>query len=145
MTIADSDPAAGAITLVMQAIGKGTQALAAIGPGQSYLDVVGPLGKDRDIHGPGKTVCCVCGGLGLAPMFPQMKAHHDAGNRLISILGARDASLLFWQDKVEAISDRVIYTTDNGSFGRKGFAAQVLDDVIAGGERIDEVIAIGPV
>lgn len=145
LTIADSNAARGTISLVMQEIGQGTKALAAIEPGQAYLDVVGPLGKDREAHGPGKTIACVSGGVGLAPMFPQMKAHHEAGNRVISILGARDVSLLFWQDKVEAISDRVIYTTDNGSFGRKGFAAQVLDELITGGEHIDEVIAIGPV
>ncbi|NUM52265.1 MAG: NADPH-dependent glutamate synthase [Candidatus Hydrogenedentes bacterium] len=145
LTIADSNAASGTITLVMQEIGKGTKALAAVEPGQAYLDVVGPLGKDREIHGPGRTICCVCGGVGLAPMFPQMKAHHEAGNRLISILGARDASLLFWQDKVEAISDKVCYATDDGSFGRKGFAAQALDELVRGGEGIDEVIAIGPV
>ena len=145
LTIADSDAAAGTITLVMQEIGKGTKGLAQIEAGQAYLDVVGPLGKDRVAHGPGRTVCCVCGGLGLAPMFPQMKAHRAAGNRLISILGARDASLLFWQDKVEAVSDQVIYTTDNGSFGRKGYAANVLEELVAKGEKIDEVIAIGPV
>lgn len=145
LTIADSDAARGTITLVMQEIGKGTRALGAFQPGQAYENVVGPLGKDREIHGPGKTICCVCGGVGLAPMFPQMKAHHAAGNRLISILGARDVSLLFWQGKVEAISDRTIVTTDNGSIGRKGYAAQVLDELITGGEKIDEVIAIGPV
>jgi len=145
LTIADSSPARGSITLVMQEIGKGTKALGAFLPGQAYLDVVGPLGKNTEIHGPGKTICCVCGGVGLAPMFPQMKAHHAAGNRVISILGARDVSILFWREKVEAISDQVFYTTDNGSFGRKGFATQVLDEIITGGEHIDEVIAIGPV
>ncbi|MBX7255902.1 MAG: NADPH-dependent glutamate synthase [Candidatus Hydrogenedentes bacterium] len=145
LTIADSNPDEGTITLVMQEIGLGTKNLAAFEVGQHYIDVVGPLGKDRDIHGPGKTICCVCGGLGLAPMFPQMKAHHSAGNRVISILGARNASLLFWQDKAAAVSDRVIVTTDDGSSGQKGYAAQVLDDLVKAGERIDEVIAIGPV
>ncbi|MFO1531721.1 MAG: NADPH-dependent glutamate synthase [Kiritimatiellia bacterium] len=145
LTIANSDADAGTITLVMQAIGKGTKNLANVEVGQTYLDVVGPLGKDRVAHGPGRTVCCVCGGVGLAPMFPQMKAHRAAGNRLISILGARDASLLFWRDKVEAVSDVVHVTTDNGSAGRKGYAATVLEELITGGEKIDEVIAIGPV
>lgn len=145
LTIADSDADRGTITLVMQEIGKGTRALGAVEPGDTYLNVVGPLGKDREIHGPGKTICCACGGVGLAPMFPQIRAHHDAGNRVITILGARDVSLLFWQEKVEAISDVVIITTDNGSFGRKGFAADVLDELIVNGEKIDEVIAIGPV
>ncbi len=145
LTIADSDADAGTITLVMQEIGKGTKDLGAVEPGQGYQNVVGPLGKDTQIHGPGRTICCVCGGVGLAPMFPQMKGHRKAGNKVISILGARDESLLFWQDKVEQVSDEIHVTTDNGSAGRKAYAATVLDELIAGGETIDEVIAIGPV
>ena len=145
LTIADSDPERGSVTLVMQEIGAGTRALASFEVGQAYQDVVGPLGKDRIPHGDKKTVCCVCGGLGLAPMYPQMKAHHRVGDRVISILGARNTSLLFWQEKVAAISDVMIVTTDDGSSGRQGYAAQVLDELVSNGEHIDEVIAIGPV
>ena len=145
LTIADSDAQAGTITLVMQEIGKGTLKLGAFEEGESYADVVGPLGKDRNVDGASKTVVCVAGGLGVAPMYPQTKAHHDAGNRVISIIGARTQSLFFWQDRMEAVSDRVLYSTDDGSFGHHGFATQLLEELINDGESIDEVIAIGPV
>jgi glutamate synthase (NADPH) small chain len=145
LTIADSDAANGTITLVMQEIGKGTTKLGKLEEGDALLDLVGPLGKDREIPQGGKTICCLAGGLGVAPMYPQTKACHAAGNRVISIIGARNKSLLFWTDRMEAASDKVLYSTDDGSFGHHGFATQLLDDLIAGGETIDEVIAIGPV
>jgi glutamate synthase (NADPH/NADH) small chain len=144
LTIADSDAKRGTITLVMQEVGRGTQKLGAYEKGDSYIDVVGPLGKHREIP-TGKTVCCVSGGLGLAPMFPQTKACRAAGNKVISIVGARNKSLMFWQDKIEKVSDRTLYSTDDGSFGHHGFATQLLDQLVAEGEKIDEVIAIGPV
>ena len=145
LTIADSDPAKGTITLVMQEVGKGTVKLGAFEEGEAYRDVVGPLGKAREVAAGGRTVCCVSGGLGVAPMFPHTKAYHDAGNRVISIIGARTQSLFFWQDRVAAVSDQVLYATDDGSFGHHGFATQVLEKLIDEGTQIDEVIAIGPV
>jgi len=145
LTIADSDAEKGTITLVLQEIGQGTMKLGAFNEGEALVDVVGPLGKARDITEGGKTVCCVSGGVGLAPMFPQTKACHEAGNRVISIIGARTESLFFWKDRVAAVSDEVHYATDDGSFGFHGFATQILEDLIQGGEKIDEVIAIGPV
>ncbi len=144
LTIADSDAAAGTVTLVMQEIGKSTQKLGTFEEGESYLDVVGPLGHDREIP-TGKTICCVSGGLGVAPMYPQTKACFDAGNRVISIIGARSKSLFFWQDRMEAKSEKVYYATDDGSFGHHGFATQILEKLIQEGEKFDEVIAIGPV
>ena len=145
LTIADSDPERGVIMLVLQEIGKGTLQLGAMEEGDTFLDVVGPLGKDREIAGPGKTVCCVAGGVGVAPMYPQTKAHHEAGNRVISIMGARSKPLLFWQDRMEAVSEKVLYSTDDGSFGHHGFAADLVEQLIQDGENFDEVIAIGPV
>ena len=145
LTIADSDPARGTITLVMQEIGAGTMKLGAVEEGGCLLDVVGPLGKDRNIEGGGRTICCVAGGLGVAPMYPQTKAYHDAGNKVISIVGARTRSLLFWQDRMERVSDRVLYSTDDGSFGHHGFATELLEKLIADEGKPDEVIAIGPV
>jgi len=145
LTIADSDAQAGTITLVMQEIGKGTQKLGEFEAGDSFMDIVGPLGKDRHIEGGGLTIACVSGGLGVAPMYPQTKAYHDSGNKVISIIGARNKSLLFWQDKMEAASDRTEYCTDDGSFGVKMFAAQMLEKLIQEGEKFDEVVAIGPV
>ena len=145
LTIADSDADAGAITLVMQEVGRGTIKLGAFNEGESYLDVVGPLGKNREFPGGGKTICCVSGGLGVAPMFPQTKACHELGNRVISIIGARNKGLFFWQDRIAAVSDEVHYITDDGSSGRKGFATQILEELVQKGGKIDEVIAIGPV
>ena len=145
LTIADSDADAGTITLVMQEIGRGTTKLGVLNEGDSLLDVVGPLGKDRAITGGGHTVYCLAGGLGVAPMYPQTKAHHLAGNRVVSIIGARTKDLLFWQERMAAVSDEVLYSTDDGSFGHHGFATQLLEERIQQGEKIDEVIAIGPV
>lgn len=145
LTIADSDGKAGTITLVLQEVGKGTLKLGALKQGESLLDVVGPLGKDRPFHGGGLNICCVSGGLGVAPMYPQTKAHKEAGNRVISIVGARNTSLFFWQDRIADVSDETYYITDDGSSGRKGFATQILEELIQKGEKFDEVIAIGPV
>ena len=145
LTIADSDAERGTITLVMQEVGKGTTKLGALEKGEALLDVVGPLGKNREIPSGGKTICCVSGGLGVAPMYPQTKACHLAGNRVISIIGARTQSLLFWQDRMEAMSDETLYSTDDGSFGHHGYATDLLEGLVERGETIDEVIAIGPV
>jgi len=145
LTIADSDPDKGTITLVMQEVGQGTIKLGAFAEGEAYRDVVGPLGKAREVTAGGRTVCCVSGGLGVAPMLPHTKAYHETGNRVISIIGARSESLFFWQDQVAAVSDQVLYATDDGSFGHHGFATQVLEKLIDDGTQIDEVIAIGPV
>ncbi len=145
LTIADSDSQRGAVTLVMQEVGAGTFKLACFNEGDRLADVVGPLGKNRPIEGPGKVVCCVAGGLGVAPIYPQAKAHFQAGNRVISIVGARTKSLLFWQDRMEAVSEAVYYSTDDGSFGHHGYATEILERLIAEGERFDEVVAVGPV
>jgi glutamate synthase (NADPH/NADH) small chain len=145
LTIADSDADAGTVTLVLQEVGKGTIKLGARNEGERYLDVVGPLGKDRPFPAGGKTICCVSGGLGVAPMYPQTKEYHVLGNRVISIIGARNKELFFWQDRIAAVSDEVHYITDDGSSGRKGFATQILEELVQKGEKIDEVVAIGPV
>ncbi|MEA3364470.1 MAG: NADPH-dependent glutamate synthase, partial [Candidatus Hydrogenedentes bacterium] len=145
LTIADSHPEKGTITLVMQEVGKGTIQLGTLEENDEIHDVVGPLGHEREITGPGKNICCVAGGVGLAPMYPQMKAHHEAGNRVVSIIGARNKSLLFWKERTKAVSDKVLYSTDDGSFGRHGFATQLLQQLIEEGETLDEVIAVGPV
>lgn len=144
LTIADSDAEKGSITLVMQVIGHGTKRLSKLQEGDSFLDIVGPLGKGREIKEGGRTICCVAGGLGVAPLYPQTKAYHEAGNKVISIIGSRNKDLFFWQDRMEAVSDKVLYSTDDGSFGHHGYATQLLEQLINEGEKIDEVIAIGP-
>jgi ferredoxin--NADP+ reductase len=89
-------------------------------------------------------VVCVSGGYAVAPIMPIARAMKEAGNRVISIVGARTKELLFWTDKVAAVSDRLIVTTDDGSYGRKGLVTEPLKELLEGAEKIDRVIAIGP-
>jgi len=145
LTIADSDEDHGSITLVVQEVGTTTAKIATLEEGDSFLDVVGPLGKDREFPSENKTYCFVSGGLGVAPVYPQTKECFKNGNRVISILGARSEDLLFWTERVEAVSHETYYATDDGSVGRKGFATQILEDLILDGVPIDETVAIGPV
>ncbi len=145
LTIADSDAERGTLTIVFQEVGKSTFKLGKMEEGSAIPDIVGPLGVGRDIEDGGKTVCCVAGGLGVAPMYPQTKAYHEAGDKVITIIGARNESLYFWRDRMEAVSDRVLYSTDDGSYGHHGFATELLEQLIENGENIDEVVAIGPV
>jgi ferredoxin--NADP+ reductase len=143
LTVADADPDKGTITMVFQEVGKTTMALGMLETGDSLRDLVGPLGHDRKIP-DNKHIVCVAGGIGIAPIHFQAKAMHAAGNHITTIMGARNVELLFWQDRMEAISDRVLYCTDDGTFGTHGFVTDVLGGLIEAGDRIDEVDAIGP-
>jgi ferredoxin--NADP+ reductase len=144
LTIANRDPGRGTITIVAQEVGKTTEMLNALDVGDEIHDLAGPLGKPTEIP-TGKTVVCVGGGIGNAVVWPQVQALKEAGNKVIAILGARTKELLILEDEITAIADQVIVTTDDGSYGRKGMVTHALDDLIEGGERIDEVITIGPV
>lgn len=146
LTIAHRDPARGTITIVAQEVGHTTHLLNALRPGDEILDLAGPLGKPTDIPRGGKTVCCVGGGIGNAVVWPQVQALKEAGNRVIAILGARTKDLLILEKEVAAYCDRVLVTTDDGSYGRKGLVTDALKELIdSGAEKIDEVITIGPV
>ena len=144
LTIANRNPDKGTITLVFQEVGKSTEQLGTLDVGDEIHDLAGPLGKPTDIP-TGKTVVCVGGGIGNAVVWPQVQALKEAGNKVIAILGARTKDLLILEDEITAIADEVIVTTDDGSYGRKGMVTHALDDLIEGGEKVDEVIAIGPV
>lgn len=144
LTLANTNAEKGTITLVFQEVGKTTEMLGALEVGQEIHDLAGPLGKATEIP-VGKTVVCVGGGIGNAVVWPQIKALKEAGNRTIAILGARNKALLILEDEIRALADEVIVTTDDGSYGRKGMVTHALDDLIDGGEKIDEVITIGPV
>ena len=144
LTIADFDRAEGTITLVVQTLGASTLKMARLGVGDRILDVVGPLGKPSHIEKFG-TVVCVGGGVGIAPVHPIARALREAGNKVISIIGARTRELLFWEEEMRAVSDELHVTTDDGSYGRKGFVTQVLEELIAGNGGPDLVFAIGPV
>lgn len=143
LTIADANPEAGTITLISQSVGKTTYQLAEKQVGEKLQDLVGPLGLPTHIEKWG-TVVSVGGGIGIAPIYPITRAMQAAGNYLITILGARSKNLLILEDEMRRVSDEVIITTDDGSYGRKGFVTEALKNLIAEREKIDQVITIGP-
>jgi len=143
LTFADFDPDEETITIVFQPVGKSTLQLAELNEGDSVLDIIGPLGHASKIEKVG-TAMVIGGGTGIACVYPIGRALKNAGNKLISIIGARTAELLFWQDELKDISDQLLITTDDGSCGWKGFVTDELDRLIAAGRRIDVVFAIGP-
>ena len=142
LTIADVDPAAGTITLVVQEVGKTTMEMGTMQEGDS-IAVVGPLGKPTHIENWG-TCVCIGGGAGIAPMLPIARALKQAGNRVVSILGGRTRDLIIMRPEMEGASHEVIYTTDDGSFGRKGLVTHALQEHIAARGKPDVVFAIGP-
>lgn len=142
LTIADADPDAGTITLVIQAIGDSTRKICALNPGDSLHDVVGPLGRATHIEKFGTVVCCG-GGVGVAPLLPIIKAMKQAGNKVISVLAARTRDLIILRDQVAEYSDEVIIMTDDGSDGRKGLVTDGVESVIQR-EHVDLVVTIGP-
>ncbi len=143
LTIADSDPRAGTITMVFQEVGRSTYELGTLGVGDAIADIVGPLGTPRDIK-PLGVVACVAGGVGVAPMYPEARAFHALGTRVVSFIGAQTKDMLIFRDRMEAVSDEVHYSTDDGSFGHHGFVTDLLRRSLLDGLRPDEVVAIGP-
>jgi ferredoxin--NADP+ reductase len=144
LTIVDSNPEQGTITLIIQGVGKSTRQLNAMQAGDMIQDLVGPLGKASDIKFYG-TVVVVGGGVGAAVAFPTAKALKEAGNKTISIVGARNKELIILEKELEEICDISYITTDDGSYGIKGFVTQKLQALIDTGEKIDFVLAIGPI
>ena len=143
LTIADTDPAAGTVTLVIQAVGKSTHEMMGLPQGASVPDLVGPLGEASRIVCRSKVVL-VGGGLGVAPVYPQAKAHQAAGSFIICILGFRTRDLVFWEDRYRAISDEMVIATDDGSYGMRGLVTDALRDVLARHPDVEEVMAVGP-
>jgi ferredoxin--NADP+ reductase len=143
LTIADADPKAGTVTIVVQAIGKTTMLLSMLEVGDSILDVVGPLGKPSEIEKFGTTVV-VSGSVGTAMAYPTARELKRAGNKVISIVGARSKDLLVLEDEVRAVSDETYVVTDDGSYGQKGLVTDKLKELVAGGE-VNYVLAVGPV
>lgn len=144
LTIADFDRAAGTITLIFQEVGRTTRQLGAKVAGDSLLDLAGPLGKATHMGNFGNVVC-IGGGIGVAPVYPIARAYRQAGNKVTSIIGARSADLLILEQQMAAVSDKLYITTDDGSKGHKGLVVDPLKEMIAAGEKIDLVMAIGPV
>ncbi len=144
LTIVDSDNEAGTITIVVQEVGRTSSLLCQKGKGDKILDLVGPLGKPTHIENFG-TAVCVGGGIGTAVVLPISAALKEAGNEVLSIVGARNKDLLILEDEITEASTKLLVTTDDGSYGHHGFVTGVLEDLIKDGRKIDIVIAIGPV
>lgn len=144
LTIADSDPVVGTITIVFQVVGDTTKLLSTFNVGDSILDVVGPLGHPTHIENFG-TAVCIGGGLGIALVQPIAEALHDAGNQVISIISARNKDLLILEDEMRGLSSELKIATDDGSKGHHGFPTQILQDMINKEDKIDIVFAVGPV
>src|SRR3989337_3272039 len=144
LTIVDSDNNDGTITIIMQEVGKSTAMLGNMIPGDTILDVVGPLGKPTHIENFGIAVC-IGGGIGTAPVYPIVKALKEAGNKVVSIIGARTKELLILEDEMKKTSDELFVTTDDGSYGHHGFVTQILQKLINEQRKIGIVVGIGPV
>jgi ferredoxin--NADP+ reductase len=144
LTIADSDPEKGTITIIVQGIGKTTMELNSLNAGDSILDVVGPLGKPSHIENFG-TAVSIGGGVGTAIAYPTAVALKQAGNETISIIGGRSKEFVILEDEMKKVCDEVYPTTDDGSYGYHGFVTQKLKDLIDSGKKIDFVLAIGPI
>ncbi len=143
LTLATWDRKEGSITLIFQEIGVSTKKLGTLQPGDSILNIAGPLGSPSCIRNYG-TVAVVCGGIGTAAAYPITKALKEAGNRVITIIGARNEKLLVLENEMSQISDERYISTDDGSKGHKGFVSEVLKSLIDKGYKFDIAYAIGP-
>lgn len=143
LTIADFDRNNGTITMIFQVVGKTTIHLSSLKAGDELLDFIGPLGNPAHIENFG-TVVMVGGGVGVAPVFPQARAFREAGNKVISVIGARSANLLLWEDRMREVSDELFITTDDGTKGHHGFVTDIVKKILENGTKVDRVVAIGP-
>ncbi len=143
LTIADGSAGEGWIELVVQVVGKTTRDMSRLEAGGEILDLVGPLGRPTHIEKLG-TVVVIGGGVGIAPAHPIAQAMKEAGNKVVSILGGRTKSLVIMEEQMKAASDRVVVTTDDGSYGMKGLVTEALQKLIDEGLKIDLVVAVGP-
>ncbi|MCL4459275.1 MAG: sulfide/dihydroorotate dehydrogenase-like FAD/NAD-binding protein [Chloroflexi bacterium] len=144
LTIADQDVQEGSVSIIVQGVGKTTRQLGALHAGDSIATFTGPLGRPTEIEHWG-VVVCMGGGFGVAPVFQVARAMKKVGNHVVTIMGARNVQLLFWEDRLGSVSDELYITTDDGTKGKKGFVTDVLKDFIDGERKIDLVFAVGPV
>jgi ferredoxin--NADP+ reductase len=144
LTLADWDAKQGFINLVVMRVGTSTYKMSSLKQGDSIMNLVGPLGIASEIENYG-TVVVVGGGVGIAPIYPIAKALKKAGNEVISIIGSRNKDLLFWEDKMRTVSDRLITTTDDGSYGMKAQVTGPLKEILESNKNIKRIWAIGPV
>ncbi len=143
LTIADYDRDRGTITLVVQEVGKTTIEMGTMRAGDDLASLTGPLGIPSEIENYG-TVLCVGGGVGIAPIYPIARDLKEAGNTVLSIIGARNQDLLFWEDKMRDVSAELIVCTDDGSYGRKALVTIPMKELLEAGRPIEHIWAIGP-
>lgn len=143
LTIADYDRDRGTITLVVQEVGKTTMEMGTMQVGDHLTNLAGPLGNPSEIENYG-TVLCVGGGFAIAPVYPIARALKEAGNTVLSIIGVRSKDLLFWEDKMQSVSEELVVCTDDGTYGRKGVVTVPMKEMLEAGQLIDRIWAIGP-
>lgn len=143
LTMAESDPERGTITIIYMVVGKSTALFKSLKVGDAYQDVIGPLGKATEIERVGNVVC-VGGGTGIAVLHPITRALKNVGNHVTAIIGARSKDLLIMEDHMRRASHELLICTDDGSYGRKGFVTEALKDVLDKGDT-QLAVAIGPV
>jgi ferredoxin--NADP+ reductase len=145
LTMADTDPDNGTITIIYQVVGKSTALFKTLKVGEGYQDVAGPLGQPTHIEKIDGLVICVGGGTGTAVVHPITKGFKQAGNKVIAIIGSRNKDLLILEDKMKAASDTLEVCTDDGSYGYHGFVTDILKKYLEGEEKVGLVVAAGPV
>jgi ferredoxin/flavodoxin---NADP+ reductase len=146
LTLAAWDRTAGTITLIFQVVGHSTREMAAVEEGATFTDILGPLGTPIAVKKHDHPVICIGGGVGVAPIWPKVKELFELGNEVITIIGARTQRLLILEEELRSISSELIVTTDDGSYGQKGFVTERLREVLAAHDQvISEVIAVGPI
>ena len=150
LTVADYDPAEESVTIVIQTIGVSTRKICALQPGESLADFAGPLGRPSEFVGEplerlrGKRFLFVAGGVGTAPVYPQVKWLHDRGVAADVVIGAKTRDMLIYTDEMRAVADNLYIATDDGSAGYKGLVTGLIGELIERGERYDVCVAIGP-
>ncbi len=143
LTIADADPSRGAISLIVQGVGKSTRQLNAMEAGDTIMDVAGPLGLPTRIE-PNRSVCCIGGGIGTAVVYPIACGVKALGGKVVAIIGARTRDLIILEKDLRGVADSCIVTTDDGSYGKHGLVTDALKELLASGAAFDEVVAVGP-
>lgn len=142
LTVVESDKSGGTITLIFQEVGKTTYKLGKLASGEAIQELLGPLGKATEIEKRG-TVISVGGGVGIAEAYPVTRAFKEAGNKVISIIGAKTKALLILEQELRKVSDELFITTDDGSLGHKGFVSDTLRGILTS-MKADLVYAVGP-
>ena len=150
LTICDYDRTAGTITIVFQTVGAGTRMMAELNEGDAFHDFVGPLGCASELVNENleslrqKKIVFVAGGVGAAPVYPQVKWLHEQGVDVDVIVGSKTKDLLILEKEMEAVAGNLYVTTDDGSYGRSGMVTQTLKDLVGEGKKYDLCVAIGP-